>query len=581
MEKNCFSDWRLIENGTVIPLSRGYADQPYFLKADDGVLVLICTTGCGKEGEQGQHVVCVRSEDNGQTWSKPTAIEPPSGVESSYAVLLKVPFSGRLYVFYNHNTDNIRKIPGDKRAYPDGWCRRVDSLGYFVFKYSDDHGKSWSKRRYTVPVRKFDIDWNNTSGGKICYFWNVGKPFAYQGKAYVPLHKVGGFGVDFFTSSEGVLLCSDNILTESDPDKIRFETLPDGDIGIRAPEGGGPIAEEHSFAVLSDGSFFCVYRTVSGYSACTYSRDDGHTWSAPDYMRYPDGRKIKNSRSATFIWKLSGKRYFYWFNNHSGTSYADRNPIWCLGAYEIDSPAGKKLEFSQPEILLYADDITRRMSYPDLMELEDGSLLLSETEKETARMHRIPCGFIKNLFSEWEKIEIKITPMPPDEPLPVFFDREGGWERISGKDTGRGFSIEIYIAENASGVLLDNRTKAGRGFSVQLTEKKHLEIILNDGRSELHWASSFALNVSQVNHAVIVLDGGPKTISMIINGQFDDGGMERQFGFGLFHKFFQSPAGDKLNRSESVSDFHFYCRALLTAEAHRLWVNYESKIIVR
>lgn len=558
-----------MENGRAIPVSSGYADQPYFLRADDGALVLICTTGNGTEGEAGQHVVSIRSTDNGQTWDPPVALEPPTNVESSYAVMLKTD-SGRIYAFYNHNTDNIRKVPGDQEAYPDGWCRRVDSLGYFVFKYSDDHGKSWSEKRTPIPVREFDIDRENTSGGKIRYFWNVGKAFSYAGKGYVPLHKVGGFGVDFFTRSEGVLLCSDNILTESDPEKIRFDTLPDGDVGIRAPEDGGPIAEEHSFTVLSDGTFFCVFRTVSGYSACSYSRDEGHTWSTPDFMRYADGRRIKNSRSATFIWKLSGNRYFYWLNNHSGTSYADRNPIWFSTAKEIDSPKGKVLEFSQPEILLYNDDITRRSSYPDLMEMDDGSLIYTETEKETARIHRIPTDVVERIFN----------PAPPpetdrlsdNEKLPILYDREGGWEMITGKDTRNGFSIELTIAAGAqSGILLHNRIETGRGFSIQINDEQKLEILLNDARSESHWHSTEPLDLSKENHAVIVIDGGPKTISMIINGQFDDGGETRQFGFGLFHRFFQSTNGGTVCATPSVLCHALYRRALFTAEAEALF----------
>ncbi len=562
-------DWRILENGTVIPVSSGYADQPYFLRADDGALVLICTTGDGTEGEAGQHVVSIRSTDDGQTWEAPVALEPPTGVESSYAVMLKAD-TGRLYAFYNHNTDDIRKVPGDKAAYPDGWCRRVDSLGHFVFKYSDDHGKSWSQQRTNVPVREFEIDRENTSGGKIRYFWNVGKAFSCAGKGYVPLHKVGGFGVDFFTRSEGILLCSDNLLTENDPEQIHWETLPDGDIGIRAPEGGGPIAEEHSFVVLSDGSFFCVFRTACGYSACSYSRDGGHSWSEPDFMRYADGRRIKNARSATFIWKLSGNRYFYWLNNHSGTSYADRNPIWFSAAKEIDSPNGKTLEFSQPEILLYNDDITRRSSYPDLMEMDDGSLIYTETEKETARLHRIPADVVKNIFN----------PAPPPEKdrltagetLPVFYDREGGWEMISGEETRNGFSVELTIAPNTKpGLLLDNRTDSGRGFAIQLTDKLTLEILLNDARSESHWESTEPLDPKKENHAVIVIDGGPKTISMIINGKFDDGGEKRQFGFGLFHRYCQSPNGGELRSGTSLKTYTLYRRVLFTAEAVALY----------
>jgi hypothetical protein len=64
----------------------------------------------------------------------------------------------------------------------------------------------------------------------------VGKPFILDGRGYVSLHKVGGLGVGFFTSDEGVLLMSQNILTETDPEKIGWQTLPDGEIGLRTED---------------------------------------------------------------------------------------------------------------------------------------------------------------------------------------------------------------------------------------------------------------------------------------------------------------------------------------------------------
>ena len=83
----------------------------------------------------------------------------------------------------------------------------------------------------------------------------------------MPLHKVGGFGEGFMTRSEGVVLASNNLLAEDDPNQIRWETLPDGDVGLRTPPGGGPVADEQSFSVLSDGSFYVVYRTIDGHPA--------------------------------------------------------------------------------------------------------------------------------------------------------------------------------------------------------------------------------------------------------------------------------------------------------------------------
>ena len=309
-------DWRNIANGSVM-LKDGYSDQPYVLKTDDGAWLAVTTTGLGVEGAGGQHVISQRSTDLGKTWSAPLDVEPANGPEASYAVLLKVPY-GRIYVFYDHNTDNVRQVIADKPAYPDGFCQRVDSLGHFVFKYSDDGGRTWSPKRYDVPMRTFEIDRRNPYQGKLKFFWNVGRAFSYRGAGFVPIHKVGGFGEGFFTSSEEALPKRSNILTERDPEKIHWQTLPDGDVAIRQPAGGGPIAEEQSFSVLSDGSFFCVFRTIDGYSAYTYSRDGGHTWDPSQYMRYADGRLMKHRRAANFAWRCQNGKYIYWFHNHSG-----------------------------------------------------------------------------------------------------------------------------------------------------------------------------------------------------------------------------------------------------------------------
>ncbi|MDA0710685.1 MAG: sialidase family protein, partial [bacterium] len=148
-----------MKNGWEIP-GEGYCDQPYVVKADDGAWLCIMTTGTGHEGQSGQHIVSTRSTDQGRSWSARVDVEPADGVEASYAVMLKVP-SGRIYAFYNHNSDNIRQVKADSPPYSDGFCRRVDSLGHFVFKYTDDHGVTWSAERYDVDVREMAIDRGN------------------------------------------------------------------------------------------------------------------------------------------------------------------------------------------------------------------------------------------------------------------------------------------------------------------------------------------------------------------------------------------------------------------------------------
>ena len=140
------ADTRDIRSGWEIP-TLTYADQPYIVKTDDGAWLCALTTGTAHEGAPGQNVATLRSTDQGRTWSEPVFVESLDGPETSYAVLLKVP-GGRIYVFYNHNTDNVREIPLDRGPHlPPGVCKRVDSLGYFVFKFSDDGGRTWSAQR--------------------------------------------------------------------------------------------------------------------------------------------------------------------------------------------------------------------------------------------------------------------------------------------------------------------------------------------------------------------------------------------------------------------------------------------------
>jgi hypothetical protein len=541
-------DPRHLTNGSVIPTIT-YSDQPYVVKTDDGAWLCVLTTGSGLEGEPGQHVISTRSLDQGKTWSAPVPVEPPSGVEASYAVLLKTP-GGRIYCFYNHNTDNVRWIIADNPPYPEGKCYRVDSLGYFVFKYSDDHGRTWSDQRYVVPVRETEIDRQNPYGGKIRYFWNVGKPFVRDDAAFVSLHKVGGIGNGFFTRSEGALLKSSNILTESDPARITWETLPDGDIGLRTPPGGGPIAEEQSYSLLSDGSIFCIYRTIDGHPTVAYSRDGARTWSTPEYARYANGRLIKHPRAANFAWRCENGKYLYWYHNHGGKWYEDRNPVWMCGGIEVDSPAGRIIQWSQPEIIIYDDDPFIRMSYPDLVE-DSGNYYVTETQKTTGRVHLLDKTLVEGLWAQfsptgsvtqdglildWAAGQPSRVQMPK---LPEFSRRDPLRTDHGSMDLRAGFTLEMWLRLehfDAGQILFDKRAAHGQGVCVQTTGRGTLEIIVNDGMTENRWdCDPGMLMAARDQHVVIVADGGPKIITFIVDGVLCDGGDFRMFGWGRFN----------------------------------------------
>ncbi len=593
-DRELAADWRDIRNGWEIP-SEGYCDQPYVVVADDGAWVCIMTTGAGREGQPGQHVVALRSTDEGRTWSAPVPLEPAAGPEASYAVLLKVP-AGRIYAFYNHNTDNVREVKADPAFFPGGVCRRVDSLGHFVCRYSDDHGRTWSPRRYDLPLRRMAIDRENADRGALLYFWNVGRPFVLNGSAYVSLHKVGGFGEGFFTRSEGVLLRSDNILTETDPERLRWETLPEGEAGLRAPAGGGPIAEEHSYVTLSDGSIYCVYRTIDGYPACAYSRDGGRTWEAPEYQRYADGRRMKHPRAANFVWRCANGRYLYWFHNHGGRfigehpqrrslAYEDRNPAWLCGGVEREGPNGRLIVWSQPEILLYDDDPFVRTSYPDLVE-SGGGYYVTETQKSTARVHRIPAALLEALWGQfdadqvatdgllrdWSGVGPAVLDMPP---LPPFCVRERR-PPFGERNLRTGIAVEMWLLPDeaqAGAPLVDARAEDGCGLLLARGPDDTVEIRIDDGRTVACWrCDPGTITAGQPHHVVAIVDAGPRLITFVVDGVLADGGAHRQFGWGRFSPHLRSPQGaSRVRIAAPVRSLRLYGRALLTSEAVGNW----------
>ena len=584
-------DPRHIANGWVLP-SQGYADQPYIVRTDDGAWLCVMTTGHGAEGAAGQHVISSRSVDQGRSWSQPVPLEPADGPEASYAVLLKVPY-GRVYAFYNHNTDNVREVKRED----GGVYRRVDSLGHYVFKYTDDHGRSWSAGRYPVPVREFECDRNNVYGGALRFFWNVGRPLILGDAAILVLHKVGAMGPGFFSQSEGAFLKSRNLLTERDPQKITFETLPDGELGLRTPPGGGRVAEEQSIAQLSDGSLYCVYRTIDGWPVHAYSRDGGHTWTPPVTMTYaPGGRRVKHPRAANFVWNCSNGMFLYWFHNHGGrfigelgpggqggrSPFDDRNPAWLMAGREIVTLEGRKIEWSQPEILLYHDDPFIRMSYPDLVE-EAGKFFVTETQKAVGRVHEIPSPLLEGLFNQFENRQITTnqmilhwrSPMPRPvkmPPLPQFHQRDARFEDQRGRDLRAGFSLDLWFDPDTASPnqpLLDHRDDSGQGLLVSLTGTNAIRLTLNDGRQESSWQSDRgSVHHGALQHVVITVDGGPKIITFLLNGVLNDGGEDRQFGWGRFSPTLRTPRGaEMLQIGRAVHSARLYARALTTSEA--------------
>jgi hypothetical protein len=551
-------DERNIIHGIEIP-SEGYCDQPYIVMNDLGEWVCTLTTGPGAEGNDKQHVVATISTDKGKTWGPLINIEPQGPPEASWVMPLKV--GGRIYAFYDYNGDNLREV----KLSDGGTTKRVDTLGHYVFKYSDDGGHTWSEQRYRIPIRTFDFDRENVYGGDVHFFWGVGKPIVHDGAAYIGVSKVGNFGKGFIERSEGIFLRSDNILTEWDPEKIRWETLPEGDVGLRAPQG--PIAEEHNLTPLSDDSLYCTYRTVDGHSCHAYSRDGGRTWTAPEYMTYtPGGRQIKHPRAANFVRRFSNGKYLYWFHNHGGQTYDGRNPVWMSGGVEKDG----FIHWSQPEIVLYDDTPSTRMSYPDFVEL-DGEFYATETQKTIARVHKLDRTLLEGMWNQHRNKTIVedglVLHATVENTKP---GTEIAMPQLPTLEPGGGFTIELWLdvkdAPSAQ-ALLDTFDADGVGIAVSRTQNGGIQLTVSDGTTRESFASDAGvLSEPGLHHVAIIVDGGPRIVTFVVDGVLCDGGAEMPQGWYRI-----DPALLDCNGSSSI---HFADASGVAIESLRIYARY-------
>jgi len=525
-------DTRNVETGYEIP-KENYCDQPYIVITQDGNWLCVLTTGPGLESQAGQHVVATISTDKGRTWSPLIDIEPGTGQMASWVTPLIVP-SGRVYAFYDYNHDGESSQHG----------------GWFVFRYSDDHGRTWSPRRYRVPMRVTRQDRENITGGKTQFFWCIDKPRISHGYALIALPKIhNGFRLD---QDEGWVLRSDNIATEPDPEKIRWEMFPEGEDGIYNP-ALGPVQEEQNIEVLSDGTLYMAYRTEIGHPAYSVSRDHGRTWSTPQIMRYANGRPIKTPRACPRLWKASNGKFLFWFHNNSYPGWgnsANRNPVWVSGGIEVDGD----IRWSQPEILLYEPDPTIiGMSYPDFVE-QDGRIWASETQKMVARVHELDPEMLEGLWNQHasKRVARKGLAFASDGPLAP--GDSFALPRLPDLDKG-GFTIDLWfqLADTAEGqLLLSSYGHKRRGFQLYTAANGALRLDLHDGQARRwlevvdgpqpaegvrsvrvwNWTTDQGvIQPGRLHHAVFIVDGLAKIVSMVVDGVLCDGGEQRIQGW--------------------------------------------------
>lgn len=526
-------DWRRFSEGYEIP-DENYSDQPYVVITRDGAWLCVLTTGTGVEGESRQHIVSTRSTDMGKTWGPLVDIEPADGPEASWVMPVITP-RGRVYVFYTYNKDNIR----DSGSLVESARRRVDTLGAYAYKYSDDGGLSWSKDRYYVPMRPLRIESKNPLGPGQPLFWGIGKPIVDRGDVFFGASKIAYFGHGFMAEDRGAIFRSPNLLSEDDPRKHKWETLPEGDEGLASVNG--PVCDEHNLVALSDGSLYAMARTIEGRPVHYYSRDRGRTWTAPEYASYtPGGRQFRHPRACPRLWKTSDGRFLFWFHNNghkwynSDEAMGSRNIAWLSGGIERNG----RIHWSQPEIVRYVDNISEGPSYPDLVE-QNGRFFITATQKTSARIGEIPSAWLAMLWDQPGRKSVSRDGLQVDTGLNGATEID--FPALPDLRTGGGFSIDLWLrmvyAEPGQ-VLLDSRAAPGSAGIVLTTGRRHtLELEISDGVRKFRWDTDpGTVGPDARHHVTFTVDGGPKVISSVVDGVFCDGGAsdQRMYGYGRF-----------------------------------------------
>jgi len=101
---------------------------------------------------------------------------------------------------------------------------------------------------------------------------------------------------------------------------------------------------------------------------------------------------------------------------------------------------------------------------------------------------------------------------------------------------GGGFSIEMRLRLDrldAGQIVLDSRDDAGRGVALRTTPAGTLAIELSDGRIRWSWDCDPGLLVAgRAHHITVIVDGGPRIITFVVDGRLCDGGESRPCGWG-------------------------------------------------
>ena len=470
----------------------------------------VITGGPSSEGGKGERILSLYSDDDGATWSNPTQLEPNTSLTNAYATIT-MNKNGRIYAMYNFNLKNISTLPnGDSLS-------RNDELGYFVFKYSDNGGITWSDNRFIIPYNNTFIDYHNSWNGSVDIMWCVDQTkYDYNYNLYYAFTKIENYPQN---PPESIwVVSSNNIWDEMNVSNVKWDMYPNNGLGITGINNSDThVAEEPHILVLSTG-FAVVFRTDLGYLGCSYSKNEDslkYKWTESNYCKYYNynsnssgrrsnksnrgnvkGEEISGDYSYSYNYSYSYSyryvknprgpitpkqvlansnlmnetRYIMLYNNNGGTSYEYRNPLWLVSGKEyFDNILNiTEIVWSQPEIILYNSKTqnNERFGYCDIIQFynlnsKELNIYFTETNKTVARLHKISQNLLKYLVNQFD-----LSINPADFNVSLIFSNVNGSNTIANNNTQN--LIPSFNTSSTAQTPPENL-----GFSIFLLLSKH------------------------------------------------------------------------------------------------------------
>jgi hypothetical protein len=391
------------------------------------------------EGHPDERIVAALSRDMGATWSSPrTIVEsvPEDEERAAYGIPFVVPRTDRIYLFYfiTANTEGKlwareQRLAPSLRRYPE------HAAGKLHFVFSDDRGQTWSARAAVdLPPRD-----SNTFADRWHGWVNHPPQQMPTGEVVFtfgshPMTQMSRRAWQLSAAEVSLVRC-DNILSETDPEALRFTLLPQGPRGIRtdprsawnspalrrllARFDGTPSETAHNFqemtlVALEDGRWVGVGRSFLGSPAFTVSGDRGQTWSAALPLCYGAAAPaIRHPMTMCPIAPTGDGRYVLLFTNNDGSQRGaahvwdgdgrTRNPQWFAVARGVPGQERNGgLVFGEPRLLVEVDDggevnLKTGISMPQFIARDGRYFVAYNINKEQILLDEIPAGVLDTM----------------------------------------------------------------------------------------------------------------------------------------------------------------------------------------